>query len=340
MDSATHILLGGALAQFVAARRLGWRRAFFIGAIAATLPDADVFIRTGSEIMTHALHRHFTHALVMVPVLAALATALFWFHRRSRPLLKPLFLTALLACLFHTLLDALTSYGTMMFWPFSPRRVSLDIVAVFDLLYILPLIFGIWLGWRYKSHRLAAAGLILSFAYLGLATWQHQRAVSAQRQLLAARHVTAPEKPRVLPQVPAIIAYRSIYIDHGQIVADAIRVPPFATPTFKSGGTLPLVTVADLHPPTVSTAAHDFAIFAELADGFVARTPGNPLLISDQRYTYYPEGPEPVWGLQLENTDTTRFLIAPRYNYFGKLLRSLLHPQGYTTLPLAHSSTP
>jgi inner membrane protein len=71
VDSITHIFLGSALVQALAGRRLGHARAFLLGAIAATLPDFDVLIHTGNEITRHALHRHFTHGLVMVPVLAA-----------------------------------------------------------------------------------------------------------------------------------------------------------------------------------------------------------------------------------------------------------------------------
>ena len=334
MDSITHIFLASALTQVAAGRRLGRTRAFLIGAIAATLPDLDIFIHTGNEMTNHALHRHFTHALVFVPVLAALALIPFLFHRKSRPLLGPLYLVAMLAGVSHTLLDVLTSYGTMIFWPFSQRRIALDIIAVTDPLYTLPLILGVWLAWKWRSARPAWAALLVSCTYLGIATWQHARALDAQSQLLASRHVSVPQNPRVLPQVGAVISYRSIYIDQGQIHADAIRVPFLAAPAFKPGGTLPVLAFADLHVPTAPSAAKDFAAFAELADGFVARAPADPLLISDQRYTYFPEGLEPVWGLRLENTETPLFRITPRWNYLGKLARDLFRPGGYAAIPL------
>jgi len=138
--------------------------------------------------------------------------------------------------------------------------------------------------------------------------------------------------------VGAVVSYRSIYIDRGEIHADAIRVPFFSTAAFKAGGRLPLLTVADLRPPTTPTSGHDFATFSELADGFVARSPTDPLLISDQRYTYSPEGLDAVWGLQLENTDSPLFRITPRWNYFGALARDLFRPRGYAAIPLAQTS--
>jgi hypothetical protein len=53
---------------------------------------------------------------------------------------------------------------------------------------------------------------------------------------------------------------------------------------------------------------------------------------ADERYTYFPEGLEPVWGMQLEQTARPLFRITPRYSYFGKLLRDLFRPRGYSTL--------
>ena len=69
------------------------------------------------------------------------------------------------------------------------------------------------------------------------------------------------------------------------------------------------------------------------ADGFLARSPKDPVLISDERYTYVAEGLESVWGIQLEQTPQPLFRIEPRWNYFGKLIRDLFHPSGYTSVP-------
>src|SRR5436190_318047 len=195
MDSVTHIFLGGALAQAVAGRRVGHVRAFLLGALAATVPDFDVFFHTGDALLNHAMHRHFMHALIMVPVLAAVALA-------------------------------------------------------------------------------------LSCGYLGVAGWQHARAQAAQAELLAARQEKMAENPRVLPQVGAVVSYRSIYIAGGQIHVDAIRVPFFGVTSFKPGGSVPVVAEADLHN-AVSIVGRQFAMFADMADGFVARSPTDPLLLSD-----------------------------------------------------------
>jgi hypothetical protein len=75
---------------------------------------------------------------------------------------------------------------------------------------------------------------------------------------------------------------------------------------------------------------HDFAAFLDMADGFLARSPNDRLLLADERYTYMPESLDPVWGIQLEQTANPIFRITPRWHYFGKLLRDLVAPRGYT----------
>ena len=333
MDNVTHIFLGGIVAQAMVGPQVGLRRAFLVGALAATIPDLDVFIRAGDALRDHALHRHFTHALILTPMLAALALVPFLWPRKSRPPVWPLFLGAWAACMSHTLLDTLTSYGTMIFWPFTERRYALDVIAVVDPLYTLPLIVGgVW-AMKRKVVAPAVAGLFLSCGYVGLAQRQQARAAAAQRELLAARHLEGAENPRVLPQVGAVVSFRSIYIVGGQIHVDAIRVPFLGGTSYKAGGTLPLATAADLREPKTPRAAEDFALFVQTADGFVARSPADPLLFSDLRYAFTPEGLELVWGMQLEETQTPQFRITPRWDYLGTLFQDLFRPRGYAAIP-------
>ena len=54
------------------------RRAAFIGLVAGVLADADVFIRADDPLIVLEYHRHFTHALLFVPVGALIAALLCW----------------------------------------------------------------------------------------------------------------------------------------------------------------------------------------------------------------------------------------------------------------------
>ncbi len=82
--------------------------------------------------------------------------------------------------------------------------------------------------------------------------------------------------------------------------------------SLKPGRAIPLMTPGDMQMPMPPEAMHDFDVFSDLSDGFVARSHTDPLLISDQRYTYLPETFDAVWGIQLEETDRPLFRITPR----------------------------
>ncbi len=77
MDSLTHIVLGAAIGELMAGRKLG-KKALLIGAIANSLPDIDfvasMWMPTAQDVWAH---RGLTHSLVfvlvMTPLLAWLA---------------------------------------------------------------------------------------------------------------------------------------------------------------------------------------------------------------------------------------------------------------------------
>jgi inner membrane protein len=339
MDSLTHIVLGGCIGYALFARRLG-PLGFFIPAIAATLPDLDVFFHTGDVMQDHLLHRGFMHALVMVPVHAAVASFPFALFPRYNALWKPLYLVAFLAVLTHPLLDGCTSYGTEMFWPFYDGRISWDLIAVVDLIFTLPLIVALLLSMRRRSPTPARIALAFCALYLGFAAIQHARALGAQQTLIAARGQTA-EHGRVLPQIGAILNYRSVYIANHQIVADALRVPPIGHTTVRPGSAADLVDAADLRPfPATPQMLADYDGFARFTDGYIARVPDHPEALGDMRYTLTPEGFDSIWGLQIENTPTPRWPSFPRLRFVNKLLRDLLHPRGFVPLENVRPATP
>ncbi len=150
MDSITHIFLGAAVAQIA----WHWQMEFWAGVsyredvsgrAAGCRCGFDLY--TGEAVRDHALHRHFMHSLMVVPGLAFMALMPFmFFSRKARPNWKALYWASILACVTHTLLDSLTSYGAIIFWPFSFRRYALDIIPIVDPIYTIPLIVGVWPG--------------------------------------------------------------------------------------------------------------------------------------------------------------------------------------------------
>ena len=165
MDSITQAALGASLAGAVAGKTLG-RSALLIGAALGTLPDLDVVIDYGTAVANFTQHRGFSHSLfVLFPLSFFIAYAL----HRWRPVLgyKRWFTVTALILVTHPLLDAFTTYGTQLFWPFGPP-VAINSIFIIDPLYTLPLLAGILAFlFRGPDTRAVMAGLVLSSLYLG-----------------------------------------------------------------------------------------------------------------------------------------------------------------------------
>lgn len=165
MDSITQAALGASLAGAVAGKTLG-RSALLIGAALGTLPDLDVVIDYGTAVANFTQHRGFSHSLfILFPLSFVIAYAL----HRWRPILsyrRWLGVSALIL-LTHPLLDAFTTYGTQLFWPFGPP-VAITSIFIIDPLYSLPLLAGILIFlFRGPHTRSVTVGLALSTLYLG-----------------------------------------------------------------------------------------------------------------------------------------------------------------------------
>lgn len=140
MDSLTQIVLGAAVGEAVVGKHMGIKAAFW-GAIAGTIPDLDVFLRSFYNPLDAALvHRGFSHSLLFA-LLAGFGFA-FIFNKWNRHKLgyKRWFIFWFLGIVTHPLLDIFTNYGTQFFYPFS-WRLTFNSVFVIDPLYTLPFLF-------------------------------------------------------------------------------------------------------------------------------------------------------------------------------------------------------
>ena len=88
-------------------------------------------------------HRHFTHALVSIPLGGWLTAAVGRLLSRGKHSIRSLYLPATLGWATHGLLDACTSYGTFLLWPFSDVRVAWHNIGIIDPLRTLPLLAGV-----------------------------------------------------------------------------------------------------------------------------------------------------------------------------------------------------
>jgi inner membrane protein len=309
VDPLTHALVGAATARAVMRgrppSRPGARGATLLllaGAFGALLPDIDRVIHSPSDPLLHIeFHRHFTHALAFIPVGGALATLPWMVARSLRPHWRAVLLAATLGYATHGLLDASTTYGTLLLWPFSDRRVAWTWISIVDPVFTLVLLAGVAIAWRERRGRAAAAlTLVLCLTYLGVGAWQRDRASAVQRQVARARGHD-PVRAAVFPGFANQIIWRSIYEADGTLYLDRLRVPWAGTPTWSAGSSVARVAASDLRPPAHASprVQRDLRRFQWFADGWVARSALDPSVIGDARYSLAPDRFEPVWGVRV-----------------------------------------
>lgn len=193
MDSLTQIVLGSALAAAIAPPQHR-RAALLAGAALGTLPDLDtlVLLPLGLDpVDSMTWHRGPSHSLFVLIPLAALMWAAFK-RLGGRVAQSPVrwFWAIQLALVTHPLLDALTVYGTQLWWPLPVSPTMWSSVFIIDLAYTLPLLIACVLAWRWReslgAQRALAVALALSSAYLGWSFVAKAQVDRAADQALAA----------------------------------------------------------------------------------------------------------------------------------------------------------
>lgn len=299
MDPLSHALLGAASGQSVA-RRSG-RIAAVAGALGALLPDADVLIGSDTDpLLALEYHRQFTHSVAAAPVGAFIVAAVLWLLMRRRAAFGNLYVSALAGYVSALLLDACTSYGTQLLWPFSDRRFSASIVAVIDPVVTLVLLAGVAIALRSSSAKAARTSIAIVVAYLGFGWVQHERAESLIARTAAQRGHTIV-RHEVKPTLGNLLLWRSIYLAGDDFVIDAARVGILSRALLYPGGSVRRIRPIDLVPPLSlnSVQAADVVRFAQVSDGYLARHPSRPNVIGDVRYSILPNSTEPLWGIAL-----------------------------------------
>lgn len=300
MDVVSQALVGAATA-LTAARPQETRIAALVGAVAGVLPDADVVIQSAEDpLLNLEYHRHFSHALIFIPVGALLAAALLWpLLRKSLPFAR-LYLFSLLGIALAAVLDACTSYGTHLLWPFSETRTAWSIVSVFDPVFTLlvgvPVMFALW---RMRP-TLGGVGLTLCALYLGLAGIQHQRAFQLM-ETYAAQGSLQAERVLVKPSFGNIVLWRGIVQTSNHIHVAGIRPGIFGEHRVYPGERAERFVVEDIDSlPNDSRLRDDLERFAFFSDNLLVHSPTDANRIGDARYAMRPDSLKPMWSVRFD----------------------------------------
>lgn len=178
MDSLTQFTLGACVGAITLGPRIGARKAAIVGGLLGTVPDLDVLYPYADPVDSFTLHRGPTHSLVVqalaTPIFAEGVLRLFKTFRDGGAGAHRLrvYLGIYLIFATHALLDAMTIYGTKLFWPLYPEPLGVGSIFILDPLYTIPLLtLTIWAllqnRWGPKIQRGLTTAFVISTAYLG-----------------------------------------------------------------------------------------------------------------------------------------------------------------------------
>jgi len=294
MDLLTQGVVGAAMAQ-AGAREDDTRLATGIGFGAGLLADADALIYSAHDsLLTIEYHRHFTHSLIFIPIGALLAAIILWPFLRKRISFGWLYLYSLLGYSLSGIIDACTSYGTHLLWPFSDERTAFNLVAIVDPVFTLMIISAVVIAFRHYRRKAALVGLMLGACYLGVAYLQLQRVEHAIIEL-AEKRGHEPAQLLTKPTFGNILLWRTVYEHNGRFYVDAVRagsiIKYYEGDSIKRYQSLPA-------PMTV--LEQDIQRFSTFSDGYIAVQPLNYNGLLDVRYSLQPDGLAPLWGIEFD----------------------------------------
>ena len=311
MDPVSQGVLGAAAAQTasssVTAHQLPNARprqslwlAGFVGAFAGMAPDIDVLIFSSTDpLLFLEFHRQFTHALAFIPIGALLCAAIAKGLVRQRLSFAHTYLLCFLGYATHALLDACTSYGTQLFWPFSDTRIAWNNVSVVDPLFTVPALLLVVLAVTRNRQSLSLCALGWMLGYLLLGVVQRDRALEFGAQLAEQRN-HLPSRLEVKPSFANLLVWKLVYEANDHYYIEGVRTG--FNLSHIGGERVPKLNLSTHFPWLTpdSQQARDIERFRWFSDDFLAPDKYHPHGIVDVRYSMLPNEVRGLWGIKLD----------------------------------------
>ncbi len=300
MDPLTQGALGAALPQAFTRKPFIGRAGVF-GFLAGMAADLDVFIRSSDDpLLFLEYHRQFTHSLIFIPIgglicglLLHLCLGRLWHLSRTQCVLY-----CTLGYATHALLDACTSYGTQLFWPFSDMRIAWNAISIIDPLFTLPVLTGVIVASLKQNPLWAKLALGWAVIYMSLGVYQREAAIVMGRELAHARGHTLL-RIEAKPSFANLLLWKSVYETPQRFYVDAVR-PTLSERVFQGNSIKKLDVARDFKwlDPT-SQQAKDIERFRWFSNGYVAQDPAYPNRVTDVRYSMLPNEISGLWSIEL-----------------------------------------
>ncbi len=300
MDPLTQGVLGATLPQASVGKRDA-ASAGLLGFFAGMAADLDVLIRSASDpLLFLEYHRQFTHSLIFIPIGGVLCALILHFliGKRRKLTFRQSWLFRTLGYATHALLDACTTYGTMLLWPFSDVRFAWNTISIIDPLFTVPLLIAVVMGARRKQPLYARLALVWALSYMGMGLWQRNEA-TAMGYELAHQRGHEPLRLEAKPSFANILVWKTVYETEDRYYVDAVRTG-FSPRVFTGAWVQKLDIDRDL--PWLdqgSQQALDIERFRWFSNGYIARDPVYLNRVIDIRYSLIPNEVAPLWSIEL-----------------------------------------
>ena len=298
MDPLTQGTIGAVLPQALSKKNLGI--VALLGFLSGMAPDLDIFIRSSTDpLLSLEYHRQFTHSLVFIPF-GGLICALFLFvvFKKISPFnFKKTWLYCTLGYGTHGLIDACTSYGTLLFWPFSDIRISWNNISIIDPLFTIPLILLIALATIKKKNVYSKIALGWAVIYLMIGMYLHNVAINVGKEIAEQRGHTIT-RIKAKPSFGNLILWKTIYETDNQFYVDATNL---LFNKIIPGESIKKLNQEEDFPwlKEESQQYKDVERFKWFSNDFLAVNPQNKNQIIDIRYSGIPNEIGGLWGVQL-----------------------------------------
>ena len=302
MDVLSQAVLGASFSQSFAKDKSKQLSALLIGALAGMAPDLDVLIYSNDDpLLFLEFHRQFTHSLFFIPFGTLLCALVFYPFIKNKLTFSHIYLFSFLGFATHGLLDACTSYGTQLFWPFTNARVAWDIVSIIDPLFTIPVLIGVILAIYKSNHIYARAAFIYAVVFLCLGFVQKYRAENVLYDLAQQRgHQT--ERFIVKPSFANRYVWKLIYEYNGSYYVDAAKL--LTQPKVITGTSIKKLNVSSDFPWLLkdNLQRKDIERFRWFSNDYLAVNPENQNIIIDVRYSILPNDIKMMWGIGLDKS--------------------------------------
>lgn len=232
MDPITHGLIGIALST-LSGHSMQLNDPVFLGCtLGAMLPDLDIIAHVKGRLNYLLKHRGASHSLIALTASAlGLGTALYLVFPTTS--WSTVFFWTLIGTMSHGIMDLLNSYGAELLWPFSRKKITVDMIMLTDPVVLGSLLLSliISLNTPELAQISSLTALLLSAGYLG---YRHLGRIKTRDRLMSSYQLKEKDQVKVIPAMYHpftwnFILFQEEYVSFGIIrnqISSICRVLP------------------------------------------------------------------------------------------------------------------